>query len=105
MSDRPSGAESENEMNKNLKKCFVESGMVTSQYKLVNDRLYYVSAIGERADSLRCVKASEHYKLYAMHFDCALPYTVYLLADRDSGIVYRYETNFPELDSIKASMD
>lgn len=56
-----------------------------------NGKVYRNVVAGKFEDKLHCVRKIGKYKLCAVHFDCALPYTVYYLIDTEKEIIYRSE--------------
>ena len=53
-----------------------------------NNKLIRRSKIGDIVEKDKPVRVTENYKIFAYHFECALPYTNYLIADIETGKVY-----------------
>lgn len=78
----------------------------TQRYKWHDNKLWYVSANGEHVEDYKCNRNTDKYRLYAIFFNCALPSTVYLIADKETGIVYQSSNiHFPKLAEIKADLN
>ena len=53
-----------------------------------NGKLVRTTKVGDRIETDRPVRSLEGYKIYARHFQSALPYTHYYIANTNNGKVY-----------------
>lgn len=61
-----------------------------SNYKVENGKLICQSVNGWHDLGSKCVRNVGQYKIFADHFECALPYTNYYVADTKTGKVMAY---------------
>lgn len=69
-----------------------------------NGKLHYKAMAGLQDEGAKCVRNIGKYKLFAIHFDCAFPYTRYYLFDTDTNIVYRSDEYSYNLKDIQNSI-
>lgn len=65
-------------------------------YRVDGGRLQYRSVNGWHDMCSRCVKVVGKFKVFADHFDCAMPYTNYYVGDTETGevAVYKYHPSY-----------
>ena len=61
--------------------------MKVNTYKYEDNKLKRLSANGWHDDKSRCTRNVSRYKVYAQHFNCALPYSRYYVVDTKTGEV------------------
>jgi len=76
-----------------------------SKRKWHDGKLWYVSANGEHADDIKCTAVIGKYRLYAVHFECALPYTNYYIVDTTKNTVLEIcDVHFTILSELKQEL-
>lgn len=64
-------------------------------------RINFKNCTHDNLKGVRCVRNVGKYKVYAEHFDCALPYTIYYIVDTKENTVYMSEEcHFSYLENI-----
>lgn len=68
----------------NYEKQIIES----NNLRYENNKLIRTTKVGEKIEKNKPIRSTDNYKIYADHFDCALPYTHYYIASIKTGKVY-----------------
>ena len=63
-------------------------------YRYENGKIIFTNNTGSYVrDWMRCTRNVGKYKIYATHFNCALPQTRYEIVDTEDGTLYKFPTS------------